>query len=239
MPTSRRYVSYLRVSTDRQGRSGLGLDAQRRAVEDYLNDGSWELVGEFVEVESGRRRDRPELERALAECRLRRARLVVAKVDRLTRSVGFLHRLLDSGVEVEFCDLPQMSGPTGRFMLNQMAAVAELEAGLISQRTRAALAAAKARGVRLGRPSNATPEGRALGSRRGIETQRKRAAARARDLAPVVAELRAVGADSLRKMAEGLNERDVPAPRGGKWSAAQVRRVLALAEWEVRRRTTV
>ncbi len=87
------------------------------------------MLAEFVEVESGRRDDRPQLEAALAECRLRRAVLVVAKVDRLTRNVGFLHRLLDAGVEVAFCDLPQVSGPTGRFILNQMAAVAELEEG--------------------------------------------------------------------------------------------------------------
>lgn len=224
-----RFISYLRVSTDRQGRSGLGLDAQRRAVLDFINGGGAEVVAEFVEVESGRRADRPELERALAACRLRRATLIVAKVDRLTRSVGFLHRLLDAGVDVAFCDLPQVTGPTGRFMLNQMAAVAELEAGLISQRTRAALQAARERGVRLGNPGNATPEGRALGSRRGVESQRARAASRARDVLPLIEELRAEGAESLRKLAAGLNGRGVPAPRGGSWSAAQVSRVLTLA----------
>src|SRR5688500_16956154 len=124
-----RFVSYLRVSTDRQGRSGLGLEAQRKTVTDYLNGGSWSLVAEFVEIESGRRGDRPELAAALALCRAHRAALVVAKLDRLTRSVAFLSRLLEAGVEVRFCDLPQIEGPTGRFLLNSMVAVAELEAG--------------------------------------------------------------------------------------------------------------
>ncbi len=144
------FVSYCRVSTQKQGRSGLGLDAQREAVKGYLNGGDWRIVGEFVEVESGRNADRPELAKALACARLHRAALVVAKVDRLTRSSAFLHKLLEAGVDVRFADLPQIEGPTGRFMLTQMAAVAELEAGMIGDRTRKALQAAKARGVKLG-----------------------------------------------------------------------------------------
>ena len=144
------FVAYYRVSTARQGRSGLGLDAQRAAVAAYLNGGNWKIIGEFTEVESGRRSDRPELDKALALARVHRAPLVVAKVDRLTRSVAFLSRLLESGADVRFADLPQIEGPTGRFMLTQLAAVAEIEAGLISARTKAALAAAKARGRKLG-----------------------------------------------------------------------------------------
>lgn len=147
---TKRYISYLRVSTVRQGQSGLGLEAQRDAVRPFLEDCGGVLLNEYIEVESGKKIHRPQLDEALRECRVHNAILVVAKVDRLTRSVSFLHRLLDSGVEVSFCDLPQISGPTGKFMLNQMAAVAELEAGLISQRTKAALAAAKKRGVKLG-----------------------------------------------------------------------------------------
>ena len=119
------FISYLRVSTDRQGASGLGLEAQRAAVNAYLNGGDWRVVAEFVEVESGRNSARPVLEQALAEAQLRRVPLVVAKVDRLTRSVGFLHRLIEAGVDVRFCDLPQIEGAVGRFMLTQMAAVAE------------------------------------------------------------------------------------------------------------------
>jgi len=145
-----RFIAYYRVSTDKQGRSGLGLDAQRDTVLGFLNSGDWRLIDEFVEVESGRSSERPQLARALTRCRVTRATLVVANVSRLTRSVAFLSRLLEAGVEVRFCDLPQIEGPTGKFMLQQMAAVAELEAGLIGDRTRKALAAAKARGVKLG-----------------------------------------------------------------------------------------
>src|SRR5215469_9363190 len=145
-----KFVCYYRVSTGRQGKSGLGLEAQREAVKTYLNGGDWSIVAEFTEVESGKRTDRPELDRALAAARLHRCPLVVSKVDRLTRSVAFLSRLLEAGVDVRFADLPQIEGATGRFLLQQMVAVAELEAGMISSRTKAALAAAKKRGVKLG-----------------------------------------------------------------------------------------
>ena len=145
------FVCYYRVSTAKQGASGLGLDAQRAAVRTYLNGGKWQIVSEHTEVESGRVSDRPALAEALAAARLHCVPLVVAKVDRLTRSLGFLTRLLEAGVDVRFCDLPQIEGlPTGRFMLQQMASVAELEAGMISARTKAALQAAKARGKVLG-----------------------------------------------------------------------------------------
>ena len=141
------FVAYYRVSTAKQGASGLGLEAQQAAVSSYLNGGDWRIVGAFTEVESGKSSDRPELAKALAAARLHRAPLVVANVSRLTRSLAFLSKLLEAGVDVRFCDLPQIEGPTGRFMLQQMAAVAELEAGMIGDRTRKALAAAKARGV--------------------------------------------------------------------------------------------
>ena len=224
------FVTYLRVSTDRQGKSGLGLEAQRESVRSYLNGGKWEIVSEFVEVESGRSSDRPALAQALAECRLRRVPLVVAKVDRLTRSLAFLGRLLEAGVDVRFCDLPQIEGPQGKFMLQQMAAVAELEAGMISQRTKAALKAAKARGKQLGgnRGVVMTDATRAAG-RAAIKA---RMDARASDIAPTIASLKAAGATSLRAIAAGLSEREIPAPRGGStWSAMQVRRLLdAIAE---------
>jgi Resolvase, N terminal domain len=134
-----KFVAYYRVSTNGQGKSGLGLDAQGKAVNDYLNGGSWNLVGEFTEIESGRNAARPKLQEALALCRAHRAALVVANVSRLTRSVAFLSKLLDSGVEIRFVDLPQIEGPTGKFMLQQMASVAELEAGMIGERTNAPL----------------------------------------------------------------------------------------------------
>ena len=133
------FVSYLRVSTDRQGSSGLGLEAQRQAVATYLNGGNWSIIAEFVEVESGRNSERPVLAQALAAARVHRVPLIVSKVDRLTRSLAFLTRLIEAGVDVRFCDLPKIEGPAGRFMLQQMAAVAELEAGMISKRTKDAL----------------------------------------------------------------------------------------------------
>src|SRR5262249_49117908 len=123
------FVAYYRVSTGKKGKSGLGIDAQRQAVENYLNGGDWRIIAEFTEVESGRRSDRPQLDKALAAARLRQVPLVVAKVDRLTRSVAFLSRLLEAGVDVRFADLPMIEGATGKFLLQQMAAVAELEAG--------------------------------------------------------------------------------------------------------------
>ena len=218
------FVSYIRVSTARQGASGLGLDAQRTTVAGFLNGGSWSLVGEFVEVESGRAADRPELEKALARCRVMGASLVVANVSRLTRSVAFLSRLLEAGVEVRFCDLPKIEGPTGRFMLQQMAAVAELEAGLISDRTKKALAAAKARGTKLGTPANL--KNRDIGSANGQAVRIKAANGRAADLAPIIAEVRNEGASSLREIAAGLNARGVFTPRGKPWSATQIQRVL-------------
>src|SRR5215207_10844956 len=130
------FVAYYRVSTARQGKSGLGLDSQRAAVAAYLNGGDWKIIGEFTEIESGKRSDRPQLDAALAMARVHRVPVVVAKVDRLTRSVSFLSRLLDAGVDVRFADLPQIEGATGKFLLQQMVSVAELEAGMISKRTK-------------------------------------------------------------------------------------------------------
>ena len=150
-----RFVAYYRVSTERQGRSGLGLDAQRDAVSRHVAGAGGRVVAAFEEVESGRKDDRPQLAAALAACRAHRATLLIAKLDRLARNARFLLGVVEGSGEggVVFCDLPQVPpGPVGKFLVTQMAAVAELEAGLISQRTRAALAAAKARGVRLGNP---------------------------------------------------------------------------------------
>ena len=222
---SGKFVCYYRVSTGRQGRSGLGLEAQREAVKTYLNGGNWTIVDEYTEVESGKNSDRPALEKALAAARLHRASLVVSKVDRLTRSVAFLSRLLEAGVDVRFADLPQIEGATGRFMLQQMVAVAELEAGMISDRTKKALAAAKKRGVKLGGNRGVMPGAKM--QRASREALQARAEARAADIAPVIAELRASGAASLRAIADGLNARKIPTARGnGEWSAVQVQRVL-------------
>src|ERR1700681_800047 len=227
MTANGKFIAYYRVSTERQGRSGLGLEAQRAAVALYLNGGNWHIAAEFTEIESGRRSDRPELDKALAAARLHRCPLVVSKVDRLTRSVAFLSRLLEAGVDVRFADLPQIEGATGRFLLQQMAAVAELEAGMISARTKAALAAAKRRGVKLGgdRGARLTAKARAAGRAAVQERVRNRAM----DLAPTIKELQAAGCESLRAIAAGLEERGIPAARGGKWSAVQVSRLLEAA----------
>jgi DNA invertase Pin-like site-specific DNA recombinase len=152
-----RFVAYLRVSTAKQGASGLGLEAQREAITAYLNGGCWQLVGEHVEVESGKRSDRPALTAALRQCKLTGARLIIARLDRLSRNVAFLANLMDSGVEFVAVDNPTAS----RFTLHVLAAVAEHEAAMISARTKAALAAAKARGVKLGgRREGARPDQR-------------------------------------------------------------------------------
>lgn len=227
--TVKKFVAYYRVSTRKQGASGLGLEAQRAAVEGYLNGGSWKIVAEFTEIESGRRSDRPALEEALAAARVHQAPLVVAKVDRLTRSVAFLSKLLEAGVDVRFADLPSIEGPTGRFMLQQMASVAELEAGLISSRTKAALAAAKARGTRLGghRGIKLSEQSQAAGR----AAQADRAKQRATDLAPVLSRLALEGITSASAMARALTERGIPTARGStKWTALQVLRVTARAE---------
>jgi DNA invertase Pin-like site-specific DNA recombinase len=232
MTSNGKFVAYYRVSTSRQGRSGLGLEAQRTAVKNYLNGGNWSIVAEHTEVESGRKSDRPALDKALAAARLHRCPLVVSKVDRLTRSVAFLSRLLEANVDVRFADLPQIEGATGRFLLQQMVAVAELEAGMISARTKAALGAAKVRGVKLGGTRIRKSDGNAVvisnaAQQQGAAANRSRALARATDLAPTIAHIRAEGAETLAAIAAGLNDAGIPTPRGqGTWSPMQVKRTL-------------
>jgi DNA invertase Pin-like site-specific DNA recombinase len=215
-----KFVSYLRVSTARQGRSGLGLEAQRKAVEDYLNGGNWQLVKELKETESGKKADRPELAKAFQLCRLTGAKLVIAKLDRLSRDVHFLSGLEKAGIEFVAVDNPHAT----KLTIHILAAVAQHEREMTSERTKAALAAAKRRGVKLGGDRGVVPTNkqRALAA----AARQEKARARAADLAPVVQELQAAGAVSLRALAEGLKERGIPAARGGKWSATQVARLL-------------
>jgi DNA invertase Pin-like site-specific DNA recombinase len=200
------FVAYYRVSTDKQGKSGLGLEAQREAVQTRLDGGPWQLVGEFTEIESGRHAKRPQLAGALKACKKHKAKLVVGKLDRLSRNTRFLLALIESGVEVLFADLPDVSGA--------MAAVAELEAGLIGERTKAALAAAKQRGVRLG----------VTGAEKA-ERYKAEAQARAIELAPVLRDLKKRGL-SLRAVAAELTKRRVPTPRGGAWHPQLVKRIV-------------
>jgi DNA invertase Pin-like site-specific DNA recombinase len=224
MANTGKFIAYYRVSTDKQGKSGLGLEAQREAVARYLDGGDWKIVAEFTEVETGKRSDRPQLDAALKAARLHQAALVVSKVDRLTRSVAFLSRLLEANVDVRFADLPSIEGATGRFILQQMASVAELEAGMISDRTKKALAAAKKRGKKLGGFRGFMPTARM--GKLAAKALRERTEARAADLAPVIKELQAGGATSLRAIAAGLNDRGIPTARGGEWSSPQVMRIL-------------
>jgi DNA invertase Pin-like site-specific DNA recombinase len=223
-----KFVSYLRVSTDKQGRSGLGIEAQREAVERYLNGGRWTVAAEYVETESGKRADRPKLAAALAHAKAIRAKLVFAKLDRLTRNVDLLRSLVASDVDLVFCDLPNVPpGPMGRFLLTQMAAVAELEAGLIGERTKNALAAAKARGVKLGNPNGARAlRGKQTGNAEAVAKIKEKAAQRAMDLQGIISGIKRIGITSVRAIAEELNRQGIHSPRGGSWHPTAVARLL-------------
>lgn len=236
-----RYISYLRVSSKRQGESGLGLEAQRASVESYLNGGQWKLVKEFIEVESGKRNDRPALDEALRHCRLHNATLIVGKLDRLARNARFLLKLVEeTGTRgVVFCDLPHIpEGHNGKFIVTNMAAVAELEGAAISARTKAALTAAKRRGVKKdgitplilgGRRVSKERWARIADKGRKVGTAKRSVMASewAQDVLPVIEDIRQSGAATLRQIAESLNERGIGTRRGGQWTAVQVQRVLA------------
>jgi DNA invertase Pin-like site-specific DNA recombinase len=201
-----KFVAYYRVSTDNQGKSGLGLDARRKAVLDYLDGGKWELLEEFTEVESGKNGDRPELKKAIAFAKKHRARLVIAKLDRLSRNVAFIATLLEKKVDFVAVDNPHAT----KFNLHILAAVAEFERDAISKRTREALAAAKARGQQLGDPE--------IGQR-----SRVAADAHAESLREIVTPL---AGRTTRAIAKALNDRGILAPRGGQWQSPQVMRLM-------------
>lgn len=222
------FISYLRVSTDRQGRSGLGIEAQRAAVNAYLNGGRWTLAAEYVETESGKKSDRPKLAAALSHAKAIGAKIVFAKLDRLTRNVDLLRSLVNSGVDLVFCDLPSVPpGPMGRFLLTQMAAVAELEGGMISERTKNALAAAKARGVKLGNPNGARAlRGKQAGNAEAVARNKEKAAQRAMGLDGIIEGIRRSGITSVRAITEELNRQGINAPRGGEWHPTAVARLL-------------
>jgi DNA invertase Pin-like site-specific DNA recombinase len=222
-----KFVSYLRVSTARQGASGLGLEAQREAVSRYMNGGNWMLVREVVEVESGKRNDRPAIAEAVRLCRIHRATLVIAKLDRLARNLHFISGLMESGISFIAVDNPSANELT----VHILAAVAQSEAKAISERTKAALAAAKARGVKLGGLRGPAAEFAALskkGSAAGAAVRAAKAAKRTEDLLPVISYIFERGTRSLRAIAADLNARGIETPRGvGEWFPTQVQRVLA------------
>jgi DNA invertase Pin-like site-specific DNA recombinase len=211
-----KFVAYFRVSTDRQGKSGLGLQAQRKSVLDYLDGGRWSLVAEFTEIESGKRNDRPELEKAVAACKKQKAKLVIAKLDRLSRNVAFVATLMDSGVEFIAVDNPHAN----KLTIHILAAVAQHEREIISARTSAALKAAKARGKRLGNPR--LSEARRL----AVLAKKERADRYSANLLPVIRDIQRSGIKSLRGVARALAARGIPTARGGAWTPVQVSAIL-------------
>ncbi len=226
MATNGTYVGYYRVSTDRQGRSGLGLDAQRSAVANYLDGGNWTLLDTFTEVESGRRNDRPELAKALDLCRRRKATLVIAKLDRLARNVAFIANLMDADVDVVAVDMPEAN----RFTLHIMAAMAEHEAAQVSQRTKAALKAAKARGRKLGWSIPSRCGEQAQASLKGVLGNRARADQFAANVLPVIRDIERAGVTTLQGIAEALNARGIKTARSRRWYASTIRNLLIRAE---------
>ena len=211
-----KFVAYYRVSTDQQGASGLGLEAQRKAVKTYLDGGPWRLVAQHTEVESGKRTDRPELAKALAACRKHKAKLIIAKLDRLSRNLAFIATLMDSGVEFIAVDNPHAN----KLTIHILAAVAQHEREAISERTKAALAAAKARGKKLGGPRLAQARKKSIAARSAA------ADTFAANLRPIIEQIRASGISSLRGVAKALNARGVRTARGNEWTAMQVSNVL-------------
>ena len=215
------YVAYLRVSTQRQGSSGLGLQAQQEIIRKYLNGNS--PIAEFIEVESGRKSDRPRLHEALELCKKKKATLIVAKMDRLSRNVAFTSQLLDSGIEIVFCDFPRAN----RLVLTIISAISEYEAGLIRQRTKAALQVKKEQGCQLGKPENLMHNlDKAIANSRKTNQEKahknpnnKRAVAILRGLVNKTT--------NYSEMARILNEEGFLTSRGGRFTAKQVSILLS------------
>ncbi|MEK7954321.1 recombinase family protein [Luteolibacter soli] len=197
-----KWVCYYRCSTDEQGRSGLGVAGQRATVAGFLANKPGEVILELTEIESGRKANRPKLMEALEVCRKRKAHLVIAKLDRLARSVRIISTLMDSGVSFSACDMPLAN----RFVLHIYSAVAEEEARLISERTKSALLAAKNLGIDIG------ATGRVLAAK-----HKQQATERAEDYRKLVADLRSSGFATVRGLRDALNEREVASPGGGRW----------------------
>src|SRR3984957_14232079 len=217
-------VSYIRVSTAQQGKSGLGIEAQRLALDAFAKANGFEIVAEFVEVETGKGSDaierRPQLNAALAKARREKGAVLVAKLDRLSRDVHFISGLMVHRVPFIVAELCADVDP---FMIHLFAALAEKERALISQRTKAALSAAKARGQKLGNPNTSAAR------EAGATALKANADRHAANVLPIIAEIQKSGATTLRAIAEALNARGIPTPRGRKWEAMSVKNALARA----------
>jgi DNA invertase Pin-like site-specific DNA recombinase len=219
-----KFVSYLRVSTDKQGRSGLGLEAQRDAVSRYLNGGRWKLVAEYVEVESGKRNTRPQLQAAISHAKATGAKLVIARLDRLARNLHFVSSLQERGVDFVAADMPDAN----RLTIHIIAAVAEAVGRTISDNTKTALAAAKARGVKLGNPNGARAlRGKQVGNADAVARIKANAAQHAADLKGIVDDIRRSGITTVRGIADELHARGIRAPRGDTWHPTAVSRLLS------------
>jgi len=217
----KKFVSYLRVSTSKQGHSGLGIEAQRNSINNYLNGGEWVITDEFIEVESGKTNNRPQLQRALETCKLKGAELVIAKLDRLSRDAYFLLGLQKAGVPFICADMPEANNMT----VGIMALVAQQEREAISRRTKEALAAAKARGVKLGNPENLTDDHRAKGRKVAAKSIKKNAQEFAARVYPIISNYQDKGY-SLNKIAAQLNVDGVVTARNGKWTARAVKNAI-------------
>lgn len=215
-----KFVAYYRVSTNHQGIAGLGMAAQKNSVQNFLAGTAGELLAEFAEVETGKRKDRPELDKAIALCRTAKARLLIAKLDRLARNAAFLLNLRDSGVDFVAVDMPHAD----KFTVGIMALVAEKERDLISQRTKDGLAAAKRHGTRLGNPNIAKV--RLL----GISANQSRSRKHAGKIFPVISQIRKAGVTSLRGIAQCLNARGCKTPNGKAFAAQSVKNLLAVRQ---------
>ena len=216
-------ITYLRVSTDKQGHSGLGLEAQKATIARFVTERQANVIGTYEEIESGKRNDRPELGKAMHQAQITGATLVIAKLDRLSRNAAFLLNLRDSGVDFIAADMPEAN----KLTVGIMALVAEQEREAISKRTKEALAAAKARGVKLGNPNGSEALRRAKkGNTASLQAQQAKAEGHALKLVPVIEELQDQGITSLGAISAALNERRVLTPRGKTWHKSSVRNLL-------------
>lgn len=226
---NQKFVTYYRVSTDKQGRSGLGLEAQKKTVLDFIDGNKSEIVGEYVEIESGKRDDRPELQKAIRTCKLKKARLIVSKLDRLSRDLHFITELQRSGVQFTIAEMPEATELT----VHIYAAMGQHERKEIGRRTKAALQAAKARGVKLGNPCILRGE-RIPGSGNTTNANQIRISKAdefAQDIAEIIKE-EIVPGQSLREIANDLNNMGYRTTRNKEWLATSVKRIIDRTKFE-------